>query len=458
MPDLTVVTQARDITDACLRDLERGANVIIRAHAGAGKTGGRSSGTVRIAGALARHGLRVALLIAQNDQVADTLDRLTNTWPDVTTTFVPASSGIADSIAMLIAERRANLAVARTGSPARLNFETGSGLFVMTVSKFTYLAPTGSAPGQRVTHVRPFDVVIVDEAWMAPATLNLNLDRLAKQVALIGDPGQIMPWLPDSEYYPGMTGSIVEPLPELVRRERTNVVEYDLAVTRRNASHTTRLTGLLPAYTGTGTRPLLDATEVPVTLGAIPLQRHSIDTALRTMTSDGVALHRLPAGLADQADPDVARACATAADRLLHLGAELGHPDGIRQLTPEGTAVLVAHHDQRVAVIKALADLGRRGGDMPRVETFNTIQGATVDIAVVWHPLSGRGDVNAFHADSGRLTVGLTRHTHGCLLVSRDGIGEAIRSAPVATDLEGDAYDGRHTGLAAHRVVWEALT
>jgi hypothetical protein len=64
---------------------------------------------------------------------------------------------------------------------------------------------------------------------------------------------------------------------------------------------------------------------------------------------------------------------------------------------------------------------------------------------------------SAFHADAGRLTVGLTRHTHGCLIVSRDGVGERIAAAPVNTDLEGDAWDERHAGLTAHSLVWDSL-
>jgi hypothetical protein len=45
--------------------------------------------------------------------------------------------------------------------------------------------------------------------------------------------------------------------------------------------------------------------------------------------------------------------------------------------------VLVAHHDQRVAVVDALARLGISGPGAP--------------------------DVSSFHADTGRLTVGLAR-------------------------------------------------
>jgi hypothetical protein len=459
MPDLTIVTTAQQVTDDALLALQQGHNVIIRAHAGAGKTGGRSSGTVRMAAALARTGLRVALLVAQNDQVAETLARLTATWGDLTTTYVPPSQMPAEVGQWMAAAQPRNLAVARASTPARRIFQAGRGLFVMTTAKFTFLAPPGAGrTPQSITVVEPFDVVIVDEAWMAPASLWLHLDCLARLVALIGDPGQIMPWLEDSPFYVGMAGSPVEPLPDLVRRERAgNVRVFELPVTRRNPSHTTDITGHLPAYAASPTRPMHDAAEVPITLGALPVGRGGTDAALRRMVARGVALQRLPAGVAPQDDTLVADACAAAVGRLLSLGAELGHPNGVRPLGVDDVAVLVAHHDQKAAVQRALATAGRIGTRTPRVATFNTIQGATVAIAVVWHPLSGRTDVSDFHADAGRLTVGLTRHTHGCLIISRDGVGDRLSNAPVCSDLEGDARDARFAGLMAHAHIWQRL-
>ena len=461
MPNPTIAQTARQVTDSALRALNVGDNVVIAAHAGAGKTGGRSSGTIRMAAALARCGLRVALLVAQNGQVVETLRRLTDTWPEITTTFLPATSSwhkMPDWIRRR-ALRPPNLAVARNGNPARQHVQDHAGLYVMTLSKFTFLAPfdAGGVHNQ-LLQVLPFDVVIVDEAWMAPSALWLRLNPLARQIALVGDNGQIFPWLPDVEYYPGMLDSPVEPLPSLVARERGRVREFVLPVSRRNPSHTTNLTGTLPAYATSPTTPMYAADEVPVTLGALPLQRDPLDATLRRMTTDGVVLDRLSSGAAPQNDTLVATACARTADRLLTLGAQLGHPNGNRQLTAADVAILVAHHDQKAAVQRAFVTLGRVGLAAPTVATFNTIQGATTAISIVWHPLSGRDDVSAFHADAGRLTVGLTRHTHACVLVSRDGVGDRLTGAPVCDDLEGDAADGRYAGLLAHQRIWDALS
>ncbi|WP_033337917.1 AAA family ATPase [Catenuloplanes japonicus] len=461
MPDLSIPETAQQVTDQALLALQEGRDVIIRAHAGAGKTGGRTSGTIRMAAAAAAGGRRVALLVAQNDQLVETIRRLTDTWPALITTLVPASSSW-DAMPVWIRDRRLraqrpNLEVARNNPVAEQRRRDGDGLFVMTLSKFGYLAPSWEdLPARTLTAVDAFDVVIVDEAWMAPAAVWRNLNHLARQVVLIGDPGQIMPWEPDSEFYPGMAGSPIEALPDLVRRERAgNVVELDLAVTRRNPSHTTKITGLLPAYAAAPTRPMFDATEVPITLGAAPLHHEPADGVLNTLVGAGMALYRLPGAVAPQSDRHVAAGCAQIAARLLNLGAELGHPDGARMLTAEDIAIVVAHHDQRAAAQAALADAGLRGTAAPRVATFNTLQGATVAVSIMWHPLSGRADVSAFHSDAGRLTVGLTRHTHGCVIVSRDGVGDRIAAAAVADDIEGDATDLRYAGLRAHDLVWQ---
>jgi hypothetical protein len=464
MPNAAVAARSREITDRALRLLAQGRSVVIRAHPGAGKTGGRGSGTVRMARALAADGRRVALLVAQNDQVVETLRRVLNTWPDLDVYFVPAStawSAMPDWVRDW--RRRPNrLRVVHGRDHHRVALESGAGLFVMTAAKFSFLWPAATTAGARGTtprtYVDPFDVVIVDEAWMAPAALWINLERLARQVALIGDPGQILPWTATDQWYPGMVGSPVEPLPEVAARVLGDqLVILDLAVSRRLASHTTSLVGRLPAYAATGTQPMFDAAEVPLTLGALPLLGAGVPDTLRRLADRGLALHRLPAGTAPQNDPAVARACAELTVGLLRAGATLGHPDGDRPLGAGDVAVLVAHHDQRAAVRQALTDLDPAVIGV-RVETFNVIQGATVPVTILWHPISGRTDVSAFHADVGRLTVGLSRHTHGCVVVSREGIGERLAATPSTDDQEGDAPDRRLDGLLAHRVVWDYLS
>ncbi len=462
MPDIWVPTTAQQVTDQALHVLESGRSVVIRAHPGGGKTGGKTSGTVRMARLLAQSGRRVALLTAQNDQVVETVRRLLDSWPSLDVHFNPADSawGSMPDWVRRRALRPARLRVVH-GQDWRPTLESGGGLFVLTAARFSWLWPAATAAARRparATFVDPFDVVIVDEAWMAPASLWLNLEPLARLVVLIGDPGQILPWTATDEWYPGMVGSPVEPLPEVVLRELgPQVVELDMALSRRLCSHTTPLVGSLPAYAATGTRPMYDHREVPLQLNTLPHIDPAILRTLRHLEERGVVLHRLHAGIAPQNDSATARACAEVAAGLLRCGATLVHPDGNRTMRPTDINVLVAHHDQRAAVRQALASIDAAAAQVP-VTTFNTIQGATLGVSVVWHPISGRADVSEFHADTGRLTCGLSRHTHGCVVVARDGIGERLATTPSTSDQEGDAPDRRLEGLRAHRVVWEHLS
>ncbi|MFI1989066.1 hypothetical protein [Actinoplanes sp. NPDC020271] len=465
MPDLSIAETAQRVTDTAISHLALFRSVVIRAHAGAGKTGGRSSGTVRVAAKAVSSGLRVLLLVAQNDQLAETTLRLCRDWPAMTTTLIPATRSWPQAMPGWITDPRqrpANLLVADPDSgdgQARNRLQDQPGLFVMTLAKSGYLR--GRWSDTRTGGFIPvdaFDVIIVDEAWMVPASEWRHLQHLGRTFLLIGDPGQIMPWAPESEYYPGMQGSPIEPLPELLLRERPGTVELELPVTRRNPSHTTDITGRLPAYAGSPTRPMFTAAEVPIVPTVARISREPADPAIDAMLGAGMSLYRLPGGLAGQDDRLTAAGCASAAARLLGLGPQLGHPSGTRPLTGDDIAIIVTHHDQRAAVLRELAAAGLAGPAQPRVATFNTIQGATVAVTIMWHPLSGREDVSSFHADAGRLTVGLTRHTHGCLLVSRDGVGDQVAAAPVTGDLEGDAVDLRYAGLRAHELVWSHLT
>ena len=63
-------------------------------------------------------------------------------------------------------------------------------------------------------------------------------------------------------------------------------------------------------------------------------------------------------------------------------------------------------------------------------DTANRLQGREYDVTVVLHPLSGRRDATAFHLETGRLCVLLSRHRHACIVVARAGIPELLDAHP----------------------------
>jgi hypothetical protein len=92
-------------------------------------------------------------------------------------------------------------------------------------------------------------------------------------------------------------------------------------------------------------------------------------------------------------------------------------------LRPERVAVGVCHNDQKDLLRVALAARGLSG---VVVETANKLQGLEFEVVVVWHPLAGLPEPDAFHLDPGRLCVLLTRHRQACVVVGRTGDEELL--------------------------------
>jgi hypothetical protein len=66
-------------------------------------------------------------------------------------------------------------------------------------------------------------------------------------------------------------------------------------------------------------------------------------------------------------------------------------------------------------------------------DTANRLQGLQFDLVVVWHPLAGLPESDAFHLDPGRLAVLLTRHRHACIVVGREGDADLVAGIPPST-------------------------
>ncbi|MFE7835071.1 hypothetical protein ACFU53_03045 [Streptomyces sp. NPDC057474] len=73
------------------------------------------------------------------------------------------------------------------------------------------------------------------------------------------------------------------------------------------------------------------------------------------------------------------------------------------------------------------------------MDTANRLQGHEFDITLVWHPLSGRQVASAFHLETGRLCVLLSRRSFAGIVVARAGITDLLdrhsRSSPVYLDV-----------------------
>ena len=151
------------------------------------------------------------------------------------------------------------------------------------------------------------------------------------------------------------------------------VREFVLPVSRRNPSHTTDLTGTLPAYVGNPTTPMYAAHEVPVTLGALPLQREPLDANVRRMTTDGVVLDRLTPGAAPQNDTLVAIVALTRQDAdVHHLRRQLGTATATATHPAVESAILVPTRPSGPRSGTRAAASGGPATAAPPAATFNT--------------------------------------------------------------------------------------
>ncbi|MCU1617162.1 MAG: helicase, partial [Frankiales bacterium] len=76
---------------------------------------------------------------------------------------------------------------------------------------------------------------------------------------------------------------------------------------------------------------------------------------------------------------------------------------------------------------------------------------------LVWHPLSGRADASAFHLETGRLCVLLSRHRHACIVIGRTGIRDLLDRHPSTSPLYLDVPPKFPDGWRAHQTVLEHL-
>jgi hypothetical protein len=102
----------------------------------------------------------------------------------------------------------------------------------------------------------------------------------------------------------------------------------------------------------------------------------------------------------------------------------------------------------------------RRGlsADDVMVDTPEIWQGLEREVIVVKHPLSGRRRLSAFTLEPGRFCVALSRHKVGCVIITRDGVGEALDAhSHNCADRALGSENAEWNGWRAHQRLWSEL-
>jgi hypothetical protein len=297
-----------------------------------------------------------------------------------------------------------------------------------------------------------FDVQIVDEAFQLPDYRYQLISNLAPRHALIGDPGQIDPFVNcEIERWRCDPSGPQVACPIALEKRHPTVLQLALPVSRRLNADTISI--IQPAF-----------------YPDMPFRATSRDRSVRFDVAgimpfdaalDGVAagasivMVELPPQITGEADGELAQELVESIRRLLRRRAWMSDDGRVSQVTPENIGVVCAHVSQVNAVRERLGT----GLTDVFVETANRYQGIERPFMFVHHPLSGRADATAFHLDAGRLCVMLSRHRIGCWIFGRQGIaGQLMRFSPAGDRALGIDEDREYQGWRAHLTLLAALS
>lgn len=413
-------------------DTATGRGVVVDSPPGAGK----STLVVRATGHLTSADHQLMIVAQTNEQVDDLVDRIAREHPGLEIGRLHASSHVLPPRVT----SHANV----TGSTQVADLRDLP-VVVSTAKKWSFVTPDKCAPWRWA---------IVDEAYqmrsdalLATAPLFAQDDS---QVLFVGDPGQLDPFATvETDRWHGLTWDPLRNAVDVTLAHNPDLARHQLPVSWRLPETAAPLVeqAFYPFYRFI---PGTTAQERVLSYGVLPHGSGPLDDVLARVADTGWGHLELPARHTLDQDPEVAEALAATAARLLQRGALVnGEP-----LTASRIAIGAARTVQVEAV---RARLDAHGVTGITVDTANRLQGREFDVTLVWHPLSGRQDASAFHLETGRLCVLLSRHRFACVVVARAGIRDLLdrhpRNSPVYLDVPPKFPDG----WRAHQVVMGRL-
>lgn len=319
-----------------------------------------------------------------------------------------------------------------------------------------------AAKWAHVQGVEPWRHAIVDEAYQMRSDALLAVAGLFERALFVGDPGQLDPFsIVGAEQWAGLSYDPSASAVSTLLAHNPHLPQHRLPVSWRLPASAAPLVSdafypYTPFRSGTG------AGERRLAFG-VASDGSGPDRVLDEAADSGWGLLELPARHTPRTDPEAVRAVAQVVRRLLDRGGAAvseRSPDPV-PVTADRIAVGTAHRDQAAAVRAALAEVGV--ADVT-VDTANRLQGREFDVTVVLHPLSGRPDATAFHLETGRLCVLVSRHRHACIVVCRAGVGDLLDEHPSTEPVQlgvtvkfPDGWEASHAVLAhlsEHRVSW----
>lgn len=425
-------TEAADAAlDHILRTQWQGAPaVVLRSPPGAGKTGVAQRMALQSAQLL---GERCMVVTQTNEQAFDLARRLAdnaNRFP--VHMFAKESLGLPVDLLQVN-----NLAIVnRLG-----DLPQGPSITIGNAAKWSWLQTPDLC----------FDVQIIDEAFQLPDYRYQLISNLASRHVLIGDPGQIDPFVTcEIERWRCDAAGPHVSCPDALIKRHPSILQLALPISRRLNEDTVNL--VQPAFYPDMPFEAMSR-DRSISFGVAGIM--PFDAALDGAAAGAnIVMVELPPQITGQMDGELADELVYAIQRLLSRQPRMCDDGEISDVTPDKIGVVCAHVNQVNAVRERLG----AGLESVFVETANKFQGIERPFMFVHHPLSGRADATAFHLDAGRLCVMLSRHRIACWVFGRAGIAEQLqRFTPAGDRALGIDDDPEYRGWHAHLTIMLAL-
>lgn len=402
-----------------------GKLAVIKAPPGSGKT----FTLIEVLSTLVAQGMRIAIAAQTNSQADDICRRFAQDHP-----LIPATRFAGSSLK------------APNGFPGTVlwvtdkkTLPTGPGVTVATTAKWSL-----------TDLAAPYDLLAIDEVWQMGWADLMQCATVSGRFMMIGDPGQIPPVVPiDVRRWETSPRAPHRAAPEVVLDERSlDAVRFvgSLPACRR-----------LPAESVEFVKPFYDFDFAAY----VPCGERGVDVAngpewacrLGDGTPLALTIPTPPNGPPIEVDPDLAEAAASVVETLLCPGTVIRAGGAPRPITPGDIGVTSTHRVMNSILAAALNDRANH----VRVDTPERWQGLERPVMIAVHPMSGVIDPSAFDLETGRLCVMASRHQAAFIVLTRDHVGETLRSyvpsaeqAPGRPDVVGRGHD-------AHLRFWEQL-
>ena len=307
------------------------------------------------------------------------------------------------------------------------------------------------------TLLKPFDVLLIDEAWQMTWASFMTVKETAPRYVLIGDPGQIPPTVTvDCDRWETSSAPPHYPAPRVMLEAQglqSHITQLELETCRRLPHDSVELVKMFydfdfGALAKPGERYVKATRE-----GA----GDSIDVAIDRLLEHSTVILTYPTdetGAPIETDHELAGFVADVAARLLERKCKFStkpeETTNPRGLSATDIGISSTHNQMNTAITASLAGASKR----IKVTTPERWQGLERPVMIVVHPLSGVSIPSSFDLETGRLCVMASRHQSACIIVTRDHVGETLATRLPSGDHALGAVDVSGRGHAQHTSFW----